>query len=202
MALPQTGRGQATINLTHSEVTRPMAITLGVDMEQFTGSDVEAANRIFQSFADNLCPALDNQMTLTGVDLYIGAGLQPSGSVTSDLSPVVCGAPFVGPVLNTAVIVTKVTASLGRRGKGRFFLPGAIPEGKVSEGGIVDADILGTLQTSLDAFLNDIQDPLAPDGGMNVGVNGIGGGGDGLLFYEVSRLRAEPKVGTQRRRIR
>lgn len=205
MATVLEGYGQATYNLTHESVSRTMAVTLGHDLQAWTGTNVQAADALFNSFEARMLPALDSQITLQSVDLFIGNGTEASGSVSSTLVPASGTAEWASPVLNTAVIVRKETPSLGRRGKGRMFLPGAVPENQVSEGGIIDANVLADLQNYLLEWWEQLTEgPMF--GGYGVlppVVNGLSNFGQGTpLAYDVLAFTATNKVGTQRRRIR
>lgn len=199
------GYSQATYNLTHQALTRPMAITLGHSLLEWTGTNVQAADALFNSFEARIMPALDNELTLQNVDLFIGNGASPSGSVSSTLPPATGGVSWAGPVLNTAVIVRKETGALGRRGKGRFFLPGAISEGAVTESGVVDQNLLDDINAALLDWWEQLTSGpmLGGYGNLPPVVNGLSNFGPGTpLAYDVLAFTATNKVGTQRRRIR
>lgn len=199
------GNGQATYNLTHESTLRPMAITMGHDLAAADVPPVQLANKLFSRFAETVMLSIDSAITLTSVDLYIGAYPNPSGSVSSNAAPVQGDAEWQSPVLNTAVLVNKTTAALGRRGKGRFYLPGAVPEGSVAENGVVDANLLGDLQLYLDQWYNRLMEGEGP--GDETGptppiVNGQAQVGPGPTAYDVTGFRAQNLVATQRRRLR
>lgn len=184
-----------------------MAVTFGVDMTLWTGSNVQAANRAFDDFADNILPNLDSQITLTSLTLYIGNGTDTSGAVESTRTARPGLVSMASQSMNNAVLVRKGTASLGRRGKGRMFLPGAAPDNQVSEGGIVDGTIINDINATLATWITDSNaEDAGGFGRLPLAVNGLSAGGaPGVgepYFWRIETLVAQAKIGTQRRRIR
>lgn len=199
------GNGQATYNLTHEATLRPMAVTLGHDISAVSAPAQDLVDALFDRFASTVMLTIDSAITLQSVDLYVGNYPDESGSISSTNAPVQGDAEWASPVLNTAVLVTKVTPVLGRRGKGRMYLPGAVPEGQVGENGIIDANVLGDLQDYLNQWFTLLAE--GDGGGDLVGptpplVNGTGPGTSGPAAYDVTAFRAQNIVATQRRRLR
>lgn len=203
MAQVPIGASVATYQLQHVAVQRPMAVTCGHDLQGWTGSFVEAADRLMEDFGETMMNALDSQIALTGVSLFIGNAGDPSGSLNSTLAPIQGTAEWTSPVVNTAVLVDKVTGSIGRAGKGRMFLPGAVPEGQVAENGVVDANVLGQLQDYLDDWYTALQAEGAEGNGpLPPVVIGSPGGQPASFAFDVTGFRAQNVVATQRRRLR
>ena len=91
-----------------------------------------------------------------------------------------------------AYLVKKLTALGGRRNRGRFYLPGVV-ESKVDGAGNVLGAFQTTIQTSMDDFMTDT-------GAADIGVVILHS--DGGTPTDVTSLQVEPKVATQRRRLK
>ena len=93
------------------------------------------------------------------------------------------------------MLVHKVTAVGGRRGRGRAYIPGA-PATAIDNTGVVDSAYMVANQPRLTTF------------GTACATNDIGlvvlHGGEGTLPvpYDVTNLVLDGKVATQRRRLR
>lgn len=146
------GYGQATYSFTHENLGRPLAITLGIDLPS-PGEDPQMiANELMERFADTIMTDIDNSVTLTHVDLFIGNGDGPSGSVRSSVPPATGERSMVSVPLNSAVLVSKQTGRLGRLGRGRFFVPSSVASTEVSENGTLTGSIIASLQARWLAF--------------------------------------------------
>lgn len=94
-----------------------------------------------------------------------------------------------------AVLIRKNTVQGGRKGQGRFFLPG-IPEAGVSSAGVLDQAYVNDIQAAMDAFHESLADQLMP----MLLLHSVEGSSD--LPLAVTRLVVQSKVATQRRRLR
>lgn len=199
-----TGSSQATYVMSHPLAARDVVVTAGHSFVGWTGTYQEAANRLFREFRDHVVPGLDSNVTFLYVDLYVGADDDPSGSVRSNVAPVVGGAAINSVPGNTALLVRKQTARLGRSGKGRLYMPFYVAEGSCDEGGNIDANVLDDYQASFDAWLEALAGPDAQGTGdlSMVLNNGPNPDGDVPAPIEVTSLVVQSKVATQRRRIR
>lgn len=142
--------------------------------------------------------ALDN---ITSSEHTLGPGHVIYGQDGGDLridstnSPVTGAAGTNALTVNTAVLVRKLTASGGRRGRGRMYLPGA-PESVFSTAGNMTTGTQATHQTALDNLMTTL-----------IALAGV----DGLcLFHDtapftptpITSLEVQLKAATQRRRMR
>lgn len=152
------GYGQATYSFSHEASNRPLAITLGVSLPDPGTSPTAVANALFTRFTATVLPDLDNGLTLTEVNLFIGNGDDPSGSVQSDAPPQAGGRSMVSAPLNTAVLVTKTTGFLGRRARGRMSVPSSAPRDDVSEIGNLSDTLLNSLNSSWADFYDALVD--------------------------------------------
>lgn len=123
---------------------------------------------------------------------------------------------------NSAIIVEKLTLRAGRRGRGRMFVPG-INDTQVDNAGLVAAANIASWNTALQAFLGalgavsggtPVQSPVIPlllhgsttetvrsssPGSRTVTVTEVG---EGPLPDEITNFVIDPRIGTQRRRLR
>lgn len=133
------GFGLAAFTFSGAPGTAPYVTTMGTELDLGEVTAVQAANNIKFHYADNLMPRTSNQLTLDRVQLYVGQD-GPSGSVDSDTPPVTGGRTGNFPPTAQSLIARKVTSNLGRRGRGRMFIPGILEESEVEQtGGITSA---------------------------------------------------------------
>lgn len=195
-----SGFAQATMVFTHPQVPRPVVVTMGLSLLNFTGTNLQAANKAYKAWKDTLLVKQDTECTFSHVDLFIGADEFPSGSVRSSESASSGGSSFPGVPANVATLVNKSTAQLGRRGRGRMYVPFMMAEAGVDEGGNVDSTTRATLNTTLAAYMTSL---------TTVDAQGVGTLGPVLLHRtvplvatEITTLTVAPKVGTRKGRIR
>lgn len=144
------GYGSAAFVFTGAVGTQPYVTTLGVDIGDDGGDHVDTANVLFNAWDLTMKAETSNALTLDRVTLSIGAS-GPSGSVDSTTAPQTQGrSGTFGPTAISA-IARKSTNVLGRRGRGRMFLPGAVNEAEVGP----DGQIIGARRTTLSAALNN-----------------------------------------------
>lgn len=133
----------ASFVLTGSDGTEPYVTTLGLDTSAYGGDFVSAANQAKAIYHAAFTSETNDALTLDRVSLAIGSD-GPSGSVDSTTEP--------NPMTNTgtfaptamSVIARKQTATYGRRGRGRMFLPGTVLENAVeADGSLTPSAIVG-----------------------------------------------------------
>jgi len=103
-------------------LSRPAYLTFGIDPSGGTPQDAATAVMTAVCTAGSLITAFDNALTVTQVRVSMGQ----DGS--EDLVGMVAGtntgsSAKASPPPNVAVLVHKVTARGGRRGRGRMFIP-------------------------------------------------------------------------------
>lgn len=171
----------------------PMVSTIGVDTQWGVSGPQELADKLADDFmAGFINTSLQNAYTFLGVTIYVGTG--GGGNIIYEAPRTHVGANN-GQALpqNVAVLVRKTTASPGRSGRGRMFLPPLIlAEGEVSSNGMIQTNLLGVYQTRINnAFLGDgfviLHDSETPGN---------------LAPTPITGLILDPQVATQRRRLR
>lgn len=155
------GFGNAAFVFTSASGTAPFVTTLGIDLSAAGGDFVEAANTVMTYYAQNMASVTDNDLTLDHVTLAVGSD-GPGGSVDSDLAPIpMTSSGTFGPVA-VGVLARKVTNELGRRGRGRMFLPGTNLESGTEVDGTLTSGYRTSMQTALDDFYDDLANGSSP----------------------------------------
>lgn len=118
-----------------------------------------------------------------------------TGPVTGETTLRVTGTGTGSPLTpNTSVLVKKLTARGGRKGRGRMFVPGmCVSEIDVDENGIISTPDLADIQLQWSDFLADLQTSVCLPYLLH---------SDSTLPDEITSLVVEPLVATQRRRLR
>lgn len=155
------GYGNAAFIFTSSTGTAPFVTTLGVDLSAAGGDFVGAANTLMTYYAQNLGAITDNDLTLERVSLSVGQD-GPGGSVDSDLPPIaMTNNGTFGPVA-IGVLIRKVTNVLGRRGRGRMFLPGTNLESGTEVDGTLTSAYRSTITSAINNFFEELSEGSDP----------------------------------------
>lgn len=149
------GYGNAAFTFTGPVGTQPYIFTLGVDISQWEGDHVSIANLLKANFAATFQTEMTSGLTLDRVTLTIGQD-GPGGSVDSDTAPNSFTRTGQHPPTAMSVIARKVTNELGRRGRGRMFIPGIVTENEVDQ----DGSIVAARRTALNTLLGEWYDGL------------------------------------------
>lgn len=194
------GFAEASIELVNDGDPDPWFVTLGIDVTAAEGDQDAMANNVALSWQDTFNLSLRTTTTNTAVVLRIGQDGGPpiifrknvSGPGTSETDKL---------PQNCALLVTKQTAVAGRRGKGRFFIPGIINEENCSDVGILSSDEVSDRQDNADAFLTELADGALDLPGTPMVV--LHNAGPGLIDpTPVTALAVSNLLATQRRRLR
>ena len=216
------GMGLAAVRMSAAGDAQPMFFTLGVRTS--TGPlNQTHARRVFEAFQGNFKGNIGPEVSFTGCTLYVR---QDDGSDVVweyNASPAIAGTA-TGPALpnNAAWIVEKNTGRGGRRGRGRMFIPGP-PEGQVDAAGVINTTYLAGAQTNINSVFAALPAPAVPDltspvipvlfhgptttttrsaPGANPRVVTVTTGAAGPAPDDITSFTIDPKVGTQRRRLR
>lgn len=150
------GFGSAAFVLTGAVGTQPYVTTLGLDLRDYGGDYSAAAYDAFFSYATHIMAETSNQLTLDRVTLSVGAD-GPGGSVDSTNAPVAGSKSGQFPPTACSLIARKSTNVLGRRGRGRMFIPGVLGEADIDQDGTVQAGKRTSLNTVLNAFYLELR---------------------------------------------
>lgn len=174
------GFALASFVFTGNVGTQPYVTTIGVEVDLGAATAVDCANIMKASYVDSFAAETTSALTLDRVSLYIGDD-GPSGSVDSNTAPSAMTRSGTYPPTACSAIARKVTADVGRRGRGRMFLPGVLSESEVDQ----DGSVVSARRTSLQAALNDFYGNLTA----------VGPVGPPVLFHATAPTDPSPITG-------
>lgn len=202
LVIPE-GFAEVSVEMRNDADPEPWYITFAIDLAT-AGGDIELAHAtVLAAIGAGIQPSLSTTTTITGVRYKVG---QPSGPpLAVDFAAALDGASAAQRLpQNCAVLVRKATLRAGRPGKGRFFIP-SVPEGSVSEIGVLETDYRVTMQDQMDEMwliLNagtGIPETSPPTPMVLLHNSGTPGGVDPT---PVTSLQVQSVIATQRRRLR
>lgn len=177
---------------------RDMTTAIGLDLSDFASddpADVAAAVGTAATGAGSLCVATNMIAGWTFQGVTVSIQLEDGPLVGSSFTPVVGTGSGEGLPINCSILVTKRTASGGRRNRGRCYEPPLIPsENNVDQAGNLTSGALSLVQGTWDVFFTGLGDAdLIP-----------------VLFHQSAPFTPTPVTGfsvssllaTQRRRMR
>lgn len=192
------GYGEASIIITSGPGTAPYVTTLGVSLVGIDPEEyVQAANDIMSGFVSLFAGQVSNDCIIDRVVLQVGLGGGTSGSVASDNAPVPGGNSGEMAPLAMSVIARKVSADLGRRGRGRCFLPCTLNRSDVNEAGDLVPTTIASYDAKWNAFLLNLATAIPGRAMSPVILHSDGGAPTVITGGTIS-----PKVGWIRKRIR
>lgn len=196
--IPPDGFGSAAWVLTGAPGTGPFITTCGVEVDPVEDTEV-VANHLFDAYASTILAQTGNVFTLERVILTLPAGLGAVGTVESTVPSEIGALSGERCSLSMALLVNKRTAGIGRRSRGRFFLPGVLPVGGVDTGGLLDPSDVGAYQVIMNLFFDALEANAAPfpTSTPPVLLHSDAGAPTPITQFTVSN-----KVGSLRRRIR
>jgi hypothetical protein len=193
------GFGELAFVLTGSAGTQPFIVTLGVDLTGVTTSFVDAANKAFGAYQHSFLVNTTHILSLDKVVLSIGQDDGTAPTVESNV-PAVDGGIDSGlfAPLNIAAIMRKDTATLGRRGRGRMFIPGYLRAADVDSSGTVSDDARTSLNNDGISFGTQLFDDTPPPSLAPVLCHSSAP----TVPTAIIGLTCAPLIGTLRKRIR
>lgn len=185
------GFGQVALPFSRPGLSRQQFVVFGIDNNTLSTVPNEVANDVQQAVADTLVAQVDSQVTVGPAQVTINAGGGPlSGEAdSSDAGE----SNWSNTPPNVAMLVRKITATPGRKGRGRLYFPWMLPDEAVDEIGLIDSTSLGVRQSTMNAFL------LALD---TNGVPMVVLHNDSTAPSPVTSLQVQSLIATQRRRLR
>lgn len=193
------GYGEAAWVFTSNEGTAPFVCTMGVNLTGAGGAYTTAANDLFAMWATTILLGMDSDLILDRCVLTVGQD-GPSGSVQSSISAVAGGRSAEGLPWSMSAIARKQSGALGRRGRGRMFIPGLVSPAEIGQGG----QIAAPRRIVIDGLLDDFYEALTSEEASNriyppVLLHSPGGPSTPT---PVTALSCAPLVGWVRKRIR
>lgn len=213
------GQGVAAIRMRYGSDPEDMICTLGV--RALTAPlDQSHALHIRDSWKNSILLQQSSAITLLGVTLRVRQ--DGGGDLVFDAGPTTGNTgnlTFTGIAPNVAMLVHKHTGRAGRRGRGRMYVPG-ITEDRVDQEGDVETASLTAINTELNDFLNLLGDDTTGGGVIPVLFHDNESdtvvthpsptqrvvtrttGAAGPLPDDITGFTCDPRVATQRRRLR
>lgn len=193
------GFGELSFVMTSALGTDPFVHTLGVSLAGVDEADyVEAADFAFDCWLGEFQALTDSDLRFDRVELAVGLAGGTSGSVRSTSGGANGIRTTTSVPIVLAFIVNKITAQLGRKGRGRAFIPGVLPADNVSEGGRVGAAQV----TAYGEAYNDMLVALATDTVGSTPMAPVLLHADGSTPTPITGAIGSSLVGTLRKRIR
>lgn len=197
------GYGQVIHSMLVTGDVEPMAVTIGMALNG-VGSLPEITEQLHDAFGDFLVPQLPADMSLVQTEIHFnGAGGTGLEIFTHTLTRT--GARPGGSLPNNcAFLVHKRTALAGRRGRGRFYIPGP-EDGNVAGNGILSTALFDQVQAALNTWFARWGAPSTPLADVRP-----------VVLHSHKKLEPPPtqpptiitafqldtKIATQRRRLR
>lgn len=197
------GYASAAFVLTGPVGTQPFVTTIGVDVSQYGGDYQNAANQLFAVYHNYFMESTTSDLTLERVILSIGQDGGGAPTVESNLPSVTGEASGDFLPLSCALLLNKRTSRLGRRGRGRMFIPGVLKDNMVDVNGRVGLTTVQAFNGLALEFLSALVEGDGPE---------IAPGMPPVILHapsvsagppdEITGLSVAAVVGTVRRRIR
>lgn len=150
---------QAAFIFTGAPGTSPFVTTIGVFIGASQTNGVDEANTMKQDFVSSWASRISAALTLQKVQLTLSNGVGGFGSVDSDTAPSpMANGSTDGPIA-MACILRKQSATLGRSGRGRMFLPGTADEGRIGQSGELSASLVSDIQAAADSWYTSLTTP-------------------------------------------
>lgn len=189
------GFAEAIVPITNAASPHVASVTFGIDLSAVTAGAATAANLVMGAWNTGISALMDSETVAGPTTLVVGQDGGPPLTVigTDTFNGLESTASLPA---NCAVLCKKTSATGGRRGRGRFFLPWAVGEAFVDEGGIISSARVTAINAGLDTFLTSLASTDVPM--VLLHSPGISTAGPPSV---VTGLTADRLIGTQRRRL-
>jgi len=195
------GYAQVLVPLKHANLARSAACTFGVNMASWTESDQDLCDAICQAWETAWDEWLDSQVTIGPVVLRVGQSSGDPLTVIGTTTQAGANTDAQSPP-NVALLVKKASATGGRRGRGRMYLPWTCQEDAVDEVGNIGGASLSAFQVSASAFYTDLGTGVTgTDPSPMVILHDSSGAGVEPGPSLVTALNVDSRIATQRRRL-
>lgn len=190
MTIPD-GFAQCNVKFTGTGVPTGAECTFGVSVEAVADTPVELATFVAAQWVATIGHSQTNQVGVGSV--LVKYGPDATGPFAEVVGAGAAGTASASAPPNVAILAKKNTGFGGRKGSGRWFLPG-FSETAIDQGGNLDPGLASELQANIDDFLEDLTGHLTPMVLLHQD--------DVTPPYAVTGITVQNKVATQRRRLR
>jgi hypothetical protein len=178
-----------------------MVTTCGHEIDTASGANNDdAPDDLMTAFGSSMMTGLSADYTLVGVTCYIGndgpvivaesSGASVPGGVSQNAAPP-----------NVAILMRKRTDLAGRRGRGRFYIPGVLNDVYASNGLLTTGQV-DALTVDANAFYADLTVSVGNRFYPPVVLHRSEGIGDEPPPTPVTQFTIEQRLATQRGRLR
>lgn len=190
MIIP-AGFAQVSIPFRKPGLQREQFVVFGVDPDPGLSTPVAIADAVLDAWAMTMQEDQDNSVEIGPVLCTLGT---VGGPLTGEgLDTGGGGSAFNVAPPNIACLVKKITATPGRKGRGRMYVPWFLPDEAIDETGVIDSTSLAVRQADVAALLLDLESRGVP---MVLLHN------DSTAPSPVLALQVDSLIATQRRRLR
>lgn len=193
------GYGLASYVLDGAPGTGPFVTTMGHKLPLGQEDAEASAFRLYNLYNTNILTRTSNQLTLVRVNLLVGQDGPENGSVVYE-GNAGGGSAGADAAISMSVIMRKTTATLGRAGRGRCFLPGLLANEEVDINGNIGTSQVSAIQADVNDWYDDLTfwDEEGPDYRLSpVLLHSNSGTPSPITSFSIA-----PKVGWIRKRIR
>lgn len=189
------GFAQVAIPIQHTLLARQAITTFGIDLSGFAGTDPQAADAVMTCWINFVQPVMDSNTTAGPAILTVGVTGGENIVVSGILDSTGADSQSSAPP-SVAVLVNKITARGGRRGRGRMFVPWAVNTADVNEAGLIATAAVNNLEAAFGDFrtclsVSDVDMVLLHNDGIS----------DPGAPNAVTQVQVEALIGSQRRRL-
>lgn len=199
------GFGLMTLNLKHESAIRSWAVTIGLDISDAGGAWEDALIEASSAFrvTSGVMSFMDTNVKLTTATLKVGSDGGDGPLVEFTYNEPGGRSGSAAPA-NLATLVRKVTASGGRRGRGRFYWPALVMDGEVDELGLLSSTLVDDLQGAFNLAHASLMSGLggSPIPTPPVVLHDSEGAGIEPVPTPITSFSVQQLAGTQRRRMR
>lgn len=198
MSIVPPGFAEVSLGFTRSGDPEPMYNVWGVDLNDLPPEEYGDLGPDFgNAFMAACVEAIDDSIVLTNIKVRIGNDGDP---FVFEFAANIPGTDSYSIVpQNTAILVRKLSALGGRKGRGRAFLPW-VSETSVSDAGVLTPTYVTAWQANMDDFITNRLDSAGT--GLSVDLGLVILHNDATVPTPVTNLIVDPMVATQRRRLR
>jgi hypothetical protein len=179
-----------SVPLSPNFMTRGAFVTFGVANQAALATPPEIAEAVWDPWNDNFGSRIDTDVLMGPIHVQQGTG---SGVNSGDGTSSAAGTSALDACPpQVAILIQKFTGLGGRANRGRMYLPFAMDQTGVSQGGQIDPTVVTATTDAMNGLIADL---AAADLPMVILHAGAG------LPAEVISGTAESLVATQRRRV-
>lgn len=146
------GFAECSYQFTQTGVTRPAYVTFGCDPTDTDPASVAASVLAAYTAAGSFNTIMDSTVSMTGVRVALGTDGTADLVYVLTSAVVGTGGSIQALPPNCAVLIHKVTARGGRRGRGRMYIPWCVNETIVDEAGVILAANVTTFTNAMAAW--------------------------------------------------